>query len=122
MENRQHMHAYPMVPRRSRPWWKQPVMLLPVGVATVAVAFFIGFAVGKSQGSTDTLPSSPSARTQQPKSPGDQPSGLTFQQKNQILFTFCTSSQMRGPAGDSSTYPTCMGNYYVTDQGMVMPK
>ncbi|MCA2229611.1 hypothetical protein [Nonomuraea aurantiaca] len=50
------------------------------------------------------------------------PTGLTFQQKQQILFKFCTSSQMRGPVGDSSAYPHCMVSYYVTDQGMVMPK
>jgi hypothetical protein len=54
--------------------------------------------------------------------PQQQPSGLTLQQKIQILFKFCTSSQMRGPVGDSSAFPLCMSRYYVTDQGMVMPK
>lgn len=59
---------------------------------------------------------SPSS-SNQVQSQNDKPAGLTYQQKQQILFKFCTSDRMRGTVGDSSVFPTCMGDYYVTDQG-----
>ncbi|MFB7345852.1 hypothetical protein ACFCZ6_38020 [Streptomyces hydrogenans] len=54
--------------------------------------------------------------------PTPTPTGLSFQQKQQILFKYCTSSAMQGPPGDSSALPLCMSGHQVTDQGMVMPK
>lgn len=106
-----------------RPWWQSTVAMIVggavagtlVGAAAMSV---IGPDTGTSSGSSNAPSTSP--RSQQPQSV--QPAGLTYQQKSQILSTFCTSSPMRGPAGDSSAFPTCMASYYVTDQGMVMPK
>ncbi|WP_326755111.1 hypothetical protein OH738_10720 [Streptomyces hirsutus] len=129
MEYHQHVPPYPTLPPTTpgsrRPWWKQPIMLLPTGLAAVSVAFFIGVAVGQSQSDADTLPL-PATQTQnnQPSAqPQDnQPAGLTSQEKHRILFKFCTSSKMSGPVEDSTAFPTCMGDYYVTDQGMVMPR
>ncbi|MGV9228509.1 hypothetical protein [Streptomyces nigra] len=111
-----------------KPWWKRPVALWVSVVALAVGSFFLGGAV---LGSDDnSSPSSPSPwvqdqmddQSQEGQQQDDQPAGLSYQQKQQILHKFCTSSQMRGPAGDSSAFPTCMGDYYVTDQGMVMPK
>ncbi|PPS71991.1 hypothetical protein BV882_20220 [Streptomyces sp. 46] len=102
--------------RLELPWWKRPVV--QVAVVASAAAFVVGALIGNAHEDTDTPSSSPSAQTQQ----DNQPAGLTYQQKQQILFKFCTSSQMRGAPGDSSAFPTCMASYEVTDQGMVMPK
>ncbi|CAM5701033.1 hypothetical protein [Streptomyces afghaniensis 772] [Streptomyces afghaniensis] len=103
--------------RLELPWWKRPVA--QVAVVASAAAFVVGALIGSAQDSTDS-PSPSSSDQVQPQN--EEPAGLTYQQKQQILFKFCTSDQMRGPAGDSSVFPTCMGDYYVTDQGMVMPK
>jgi negative regulator of sigma E activity len=103
--------------RLELPWWKRPVV--QVAVVASAAAFVVGALIGSAQDSTDS-PSPSSSDQVQPQH--DEPAGLTYQQKQQLLFRFCTSEQMRGPAGDSSAFPTCMGDYYVTDQGMVMPK
>jgi hypothetical protein len=92
--------------------------VVQVAVVASAAAFVVGALIGSAQDDTDSPSSSPSAQTQQ----DNQPAGLTYQLKHQILFKFCTSSQMRGEPGDSPAFPTCMGDYYVTDQGMVMPK
>ncbi|MFE4651542.1 hypothetical protein [Streptomyces sp. NPDC056707] len=128
MANHQQMPGYPAVspvlPAPSRPWWKQPVMLLPVVVAAVAVAFFIGFAVGQSSGRTDTLP--PPTQTQDERSStqpqSDQPAGVTASQKFQILNKFC-DQQAGGPYNVSeSALLECKSSYYVTDQGQVLPK
>ncbi|GAA4537791.1 hypothetical protein GCM10023097_01230 [Streptomyces collinus] len=102
--------------RMQTPWWKRPVV--QVAVVASAAAFVVGVLIGNAQDDTDTPSSSPSVQTQQ----DNHPAGLTYQQKRQILFKFCTSSQMRGEPGDSSAFPTCMGDYYVTEQGMVMPR
>jgi negative regulator of sigma E activity len=103
--------------RLELPWWKRPVV--QVAVVASAAAFVVGALIGSAQTRTDSP--SPSS-SNQVQSQNDKPAGLTYQQKQQILFKFCTSDQMRGPVGDSSAFPTCMGDYYVTDQGMVMPK
>jgi negative regulator of sigma E activity len=103
--------------RLELPWWKRPVV--QVAVVASAAAFVVGALIGSAQDRTDSP--SPSS-SNQVQSQNDKPAGLTYQQKQQILFKFCTSDQMRGPVGDSSAFPTCMGDYYVTDQGMVMPK
>ncbi|MEU1436385.1 hypothetical protein ABZ438_20175 [Streptomyces sp. NPDC005786] len=84
-----------------------------------AASFGIGAALATFGDSPQAPPESPQKRQSQPVA---QPTGLSYQQKQQILFKFCTSSRMSGPVGDSSAFPTCMGDYYVTDQGMVMPK
>lgn len=106
----------PLFPKPVRPWWKRPVVAITVVLS--AASFFIGGAIATS-GNSSNAPSQP---PQQQHSRVVQPTGLSYQQKQQILFRFCTSSKMSGPAGDSSAYPTCMGDYYVTDQGMVMPR
>ncbi|MFJ4517462.1 hypothetical protein [Streptomyces sp. NPDC088816] len=99
-------------------------MALWGGVVAVAVAsFFLGGVVLGSDGGSGASSPDPWVQGQvDDQSQNNQPAGLTYQQKDQILFKFCTSSQMRGEPGDSSAFPTCMGSYYVTDQGMVMPK
>ncbi|MEV5801781.1 hypothetical protein [Streptomyces collinus] len=106
-----------------RPWWKRPIALWG-GVAAVAVgSFFLGGAVLGSDGSSGASSPDPWVQGQlDDQSHDNQPAGLSYQQKQQILFKYCTSSQMRGEPGDSSAFPTCMGSYTVTDQGMVMPK
>ncbi|TJZ98993.1 hypothetical protein [Actinacidiphila oryziradicis] len=103
-----------------QPWWKRPVTMVAAGVVVVGAAFFAGVTVGRSDSNTVTPASSISSQPQSQSN--NQPAGLSFQQKQQILFKFCTSSAMRGPAGDSSAFPTCMASYSVTDQGMVLPK
>jgi hypothetical protein len=106
-----------------KPWWKRPLAWVIGGVAVLAGAFFLGIAVGNTEDSSDAPSPDPWVQDQvDGQSQGDQPAGLSYQQKQQILHTFCTSSQMRGAPGDSSAFPTCMASYYVTDQGMVMPK
>ncbi|WP_406357446.1 hypothetical protein OHB56_33580 [Streptomyces sp. NBC_01635] len=110
------------------PWWKRPLTLWGSVVAVAVGSFFLGGAVLGTGDSSD--PSSPSPwvqdqmddQSQEGQQQDDQPAGLSYQEKQQILFKFCTSSQMRGGPGDSSAFPTCMGSYHVTDQGMVMPK
>lgn len=128
MQNHQQIPGYlsisPVRPARGRPWWKQPVMLLPVAVAAVAVAFFIGVAVGKSSGSTRTLP--PSTQTHDERSStqpqSGQPSGVTSAQKAQLLNKFC-QQQAGGPYNVSeAALLECMNTYYVTDFGQVLPK
>ncbi|MET9510769.1 hypothetical protein ABZX62_20305 [Streptomyces flavidovirens] len=104
--------------RLERPWWKRPVGVVTITVALSAAAFFIGASLGASGDNSDA----PSRPPQQQQSRDDQPAGLTYQQKQQILHKFCNSSQMRGPVGDSSAFPLCMGDHYVTEQGMVMPR
>lgn len=106
-----------------RPWWQSTAAMVVGGaIAGILVGAAAMSVIGPFGGASEDSSGSPSQspRPQQPQN--IQPTGLTYQQKNQILFKFCTSSQMRGPAGDSSAYPTCMGSYYVTEQGMVMPK
>ncbi|WP_327349705.1 hypothetical protein OG772_20710 [Streptomyces sp. NBC_01321] len=128
MQNHQQIPGYlsvsPVRPVPWRPWWKQPVMLLPVGVAAVAVAFFIGVAVGKSSSSTDTLPSS--TQTQDERSStqpqGGQPAGVSAAQKSQILSKFC-NQQAGGPYNVSeAALLECTNSFYVTEQGQVLPK
>ncbi|MER6236530.1 hypothetical protein ABT185_10750 [Streptomyces clavifer] len=109
--------ALPLFPSRQRPWWKRPVVALTVVLS--AASFGIGAALATSGDDSDAPSESPRQGQSQPV---DQPAGLSYQQKQSILFKFCTSSRMRGEAGDSSAFPACMGDYYVTDQGMVMPK
>lgn len=106
----------PLFPRPVRPWWKRPVVALTVVLSAAS------FAVGAALATSDDSSTLPSESPQQQRSRTVQPTGLNYQQKQSILFKFCTSSPMRGPAGDSSAFPTCMGNHYVTDQGMVMPR
>jgi hypothetical protein len=105
------------------PWWKRPVAMLGGVIAIAVASFFLGGAVLGSDGGSGTSAPDPRVQGQtDDQSQDNQPAGLTYQQKQQILFKFCTSSQMRGEPGDSSAFPTCMGSYEVTDQGMVMPK
>lgn len=107
--------------RMETPWWKRPAALWGGVVAVAVASFFLGGAVLGSDGGA----ASPDAWVQgqtDGQSQNSRPAGLTYQQKQQILFKFCNSSQMRGQPGDSSAFPTCMGSYTVTDQGMVMPK
>ena len=106
-----------------QPWWKRPVTIVGGVVALTVVSFFLGGALMGSGNSSGTSSQDPWVQGQTDgQSQNSQPAGLTFQQKQQILFKWCTSSQMRGEPGDSSAFPTCMGDYYVTDQGMVMPR
>ncbi|MFD3503854.1 hypothetical protein [Streptomyces sp. NPDC058678] len=93
--------------------------MVQVAVVASAAAFVVGALIGSAKDGTD----SPSlSSSNQLESQNYRPTGLTYQQKQQTLFKFCTSDQMRGPVADSSEFPTCMGDCYVTDQGMVMPK
>ncbi|MET7761720.1 hypothetical protein ABZS71_06650 [Streptomyces sp. NPDC005393] len=106
-----------------RPWWKRPVALWGGVVAVAVGSFYLGGAVLGSGDSSGTSSPDPWVQGQlDDQSQNNQPAGLTYQEKQQILFKFCTSSQMRGEPGDSSAFPTCMASYEVTDQGMVMPK
>lgn len=107
--------AAPQVQLR-RPWWQRPVPLVAAGLIVAGGALAIGMAVGGG----DSTSKSPTPAAHRTASSG--PTGLSFQQKQQILFKFCTSPQMRGPVGDSSAFPSCMANYVVTDQGMVMQR
>jgi hypothetical protein len=110
------------------PWWKRPEVMTGGVIAIAVASFFLGGAVLGSDGGTGS--SSPDSWVQDQtggqsknnQQQNNQPAGLTYQQKQQILFKFCNSSQMRGEPGDSSAFPTCMGSYEVTDQGMVMSK
>jgi hypothetical protein len=109
--------------RMETPWWTRPVAMLGGVIAIAVASFFLGGAVLGSDGGSGTSAPDPRVQGQtDDQSQDNQPAGLTYQQKQQILFKFCTSSQMRGEPGDSSAFPTCMGSYEVTDQGMVMPK
>ncbi|MFF1570875.1 hypothetical protein ACFVY1_47455 [Streptomyces sp. NPDC058293] len=105
------------------PWWKRPAALWG-GVAAMAIAsFFLGGAVlGSDGGSGSSSPDSWVQDQSNNQRRNNEPAGLTYAQKQQILNKFCNSSQMRGEPGDSSAFPTCMASYSVTDQGQVLPK
>ncbi|MFD4627549.1 hypothetical protein [Streptomyces sp. NPDC058475] len=106
-----------------RPWWKRPVTIVGGVVAVAVSSFFLGGALMGSGGSSGTSSPDPWVQGQTDgQSQNNQPAELSYQQKQQILNKWCNSSQMRGEPGDSSAFPDCMFNYYVTDQGMVMPK
>ncbi len=114
-----HPEYQRILARLEKPWWNQPVTWVLGGAVALTAAFLMGGWLLGSDDSTDTPSQAPATQSQ---TGNDQPATLSFQEKQQILNKFCNSSQMRGPAGDSSAFPICMGSYYVTDQGMVMPK
>ncbi|MEV6840552.1 hypothetical protein AB0N17_39765 [Streptomyces sp. NPDC051133] len=113
--------------RMETPWWKRPVALWG-GVAAVAVAsFFLGGAVLGSDGSSGTSSPDPWVQGQVDQSQNDQqqnnqPAGVSPAQKFQILTRFCTQ-QAGGPTNvDEAALMECKNDYYVTDQGQVLPK
>lgn len=76
---------------------------------------FIALAISSSGSSSDNGPiTDQSSAPSQPQ----QPAGLTNYQKNLILSKFCLS-QMNGSELQARDCPL---NYYVTDQGQVMPR
>ncbi|KPI05063.1 hypothetical protein OK006_6822 [Actinobacteria bacterium OK006] len=114
--------------RLEKPWWKRPVTIVG-SVAAVAVASFsLGGALMGSGGSSGTSSPDPwqQGQTQNNQPAGQQqnnhPVGLTFAQKGQMLNKFCTA-QAGGPGNFSeATFYECTNSYYVTDEGMVLPK
>ncbi|MGW5464179.1 hypothetical protein [Streptomyces sp. NPDC003996] len=127
-EYEHHPEYQRILAHMEKPWWKRPITLW-CGVVVVAVAsFFLGGALLGSDGGAASSSTEPWGRgqvddqQQNGRQQNNQPAGLSYQQKQQILNKFCNSSQMRGAPGDSSVFPICMASYYVTDQGMVMPK
>ncbi|MFF2124150.1 hypothetical protein ACFVW1_01885 [Streptomyces olivochromogenes] len=104
-------------------------MTIVGGVVAVTVAsFFLGGALmgsGDSSGSSSPDPAV-EGRTgglqQNNQQQNNEPVGLTLAQRAQMLTKYCTA-QAGGP-GDFSeaSFYDCENNYYVTDQGMVMPK
>jgi hypothetical protein len=110
------------------PWWKRPVTMA-VGVAAIAVAsFFLGGAILGSHGGSGSSSPEPWVQGQtgnQPQNNGqqnNQPAGVSAAQKSQLLFKFCTQ-QAGGPSNVSeAAFLECENNYYVTDQGQVLPK
>lgn len=122
-EYERHPEYQAILARLETPWWRRPVTLMIAGAIAVAAVFSLGVWVGRSSDGSDTTSPTPSVQGQRDDgSQNDQPAGLGYQERQQILSKFCNSSQMRGGPGDSSAFPTCMASYYVTDQGMVMPK
>lgn len=95
MENHQHRPLCPAVSARlhvsSRPWWNAPMTLLPVGLAAVAIAFFVGYAVGESSASPNVPPSSTKGGNERPSSQrqDDQHAGVSPAQKSQPLSKLC---------------------------------
>lgn len=123
-----HLEYQAILARLENPWWRRPVTLVTGGVVAVAASFFIGVWVGSSGDSSG--PSSPDPwvqgqtdeQSQNNQRQNDPPAGLTFAQKSQLLNKFCTT-EAGGPYDVSeAAYLECTRNYYVTDQGQVLPK
>ncbi|MGV9255234.1 hypothetical protein [Streptomyces sp. NPDC003697] len=106
-----------------KPWWRRPVTLW-VGVGAVAAAsFFLGGAVlGSDDGSGASSPDPWVQGQVDDQSQNNQPTGVSAAQKFQILSRFC-NQQAGGPYNVSeSALMECTNDYYVTDQGQVLPK
>lgn len=114
----------PLFPKPVRPWWKRPVVAVTVVLS--AASFFIGGAIATSGGSSDAPPESPQQRTQNGR-PATQPqngppAGVSAAQKFQILSEFC-NQQAGGPYNLSeAAFLECKNDYYVTEQGQVLPR
>ncbi|MEU0602195.1 hypothetical protein ABZ484_28745 [Streptomyces sp. NPDC006393] len=123
-----HPEYQRILARMEKLWWQRPITLWCGVVAVAAASFFLGGALLGSDGDATSSSTDPwvqgqvDDQSQNGQQQNNQPAGLSYQQKQQILNKFCNSSQMRGEPGDSSAFPTCMASYYVTDQGMVMQK
>jgi hypothetical protein len=114
--------------RLEKPWWKRPVTILGGVGAVVGASFFLGGALMGSGGSSGTSSPDPWLQGQTPNNrpagqrQNNQPVGLTFAQKAQMLTKFCTAEA--GGPGDLSeaAFYECKNSYYVTDEGTVLPK
>ncbi|MFI2640303.1 hypothetical protein [Streptomyces sp. NPDC018610] len=113
--------------RMETPWWRRPAALWGGVVAVAVGSFFLGGAVIGSDGSSGASPD-PWVQGQTDNQPqnlqqqNNQPAGVSAAQKFQILTRFC-SQQAGGPTNvDEAALMQCKNDYYVTDQGQVLPK
>lgn len=111
-----------------RPWWKRPVTIVGGVVAVAVASFFLGGALMGSDGGSGASSPDPWVQGQTGGQPqnnqqqNNQPVGLTFAQKGQILSKYC-KQQAGGPYNVSeAALLECLQSYEVTDQGMVTPK
>lgn len=100
--------------------------MVALTIVLSAASFCVGAALATFGGSSDAPPKPPQRQTQngrpatQPQH--GQPAGVSVAQKFQILSKFC-NQQAGGPYNVSeSAYMECKNNFYVTDQGQVLPK
>ncbi|MGW5434102.1 hypothetical protein ACWET9_44330 [Streptomyces sp. NPDC004059] len=113
--------------RMETPWWKRPVALWGGIVAVAVASFFLGGAVLGSDGglgasSDPWLQDQTGHRSQNSQQQNNQPAEVSTAQKFQILTRFCTQ-QAGGPTNvDEAALMECKNDYYVTDQGQVLPK
>ncbi|MFF9085374.1 hypothetical protein ACF1BE_02910 [Streptomyces sp. NPDC014991] len=114
--------------RVETPWWKRPVVLAGGVVAVAVASFFLGGAVLGSDGGSGASSPDPWVQGQvddesrNNQQQDDQPAGVSTAQKFQILVKFC-NQQAGGPTDvDEAALLECRNNYYVTDQGQVLPK
>ncbi|MDX2934919.1 hypothetical protein [Streptomyces ipomoeae] len=127
-EYESHPEYQAILARLETPWWKRPVALTTGGVVAVAAVFFLGVWVGSS-GDTSGPSSSDSwvqtqvdGQSQDGRQQDNEPVGLTFAQKSQLLSKFC-NTEAGGPYDVSeAALLDCLSSYYVTDQGQVLPK
>ncbi|MFI7298126.1 hypothetical protein [Streptomyces sp. NPDC050121] len=127
-EYESHPEYQAILARLEKPWWKRPVALATGGSVAAAAVFFIGVWVGSS--SDNSGPSSPDSwvqeqagdQSQNSRQQNNEPVGLTFAQKSQLLNKFC-NTEAGGPYNVSeAALLDCLSSYYVTDQGQVLPK
>ncbi|MGW4600549.1 hypothetical protein ACWEOA_35515 [Streptomyces sp. NPDC004457] len=110
-----------------RPWWKRPATLWGGVVAVAVGSFFLGGAVlgsdGGSGASSDPwVQGQTGNQSRNSQQQNDQPAGVSPAQKFQILTRFC-NQQAGGPTNvDEAALMECRNDYYVTDQGQVLPK